>query len=654
MFTSVLVANRGEIAVRITKTLRRMGIRAVVLASIPDRHGLAARAADGVVVLRGYSAAETYLDGSAVIAAAQAQGCEAIHPGYGFLSERADFAEACAAAGLVFVGPPPEVLRQLGDKAAARRLALAAGVPVVPGWDAEDDDDTLIHQAARIGFPVMVKARGGGGGRGMRVVHDPHLLAEEIDSARREAGAAFGDSSLLLEKLVTGAHHVEVQVLADQHGNLVHLGERECSVQRRRQKLIEETPSPVVDEALSQQLTAAALKLAGAVGYVNAGTFEFLVAPEGADGQRPFYFLEVNPRLQVEHPVTELVTGLDIVELQLRIAAGEPLPFAQAGVEPHGHAIEFRVNAEEPGNDFRPAAGRLGRFSLSGTRVDPGFATGDIVPAQYDSLLAKIVVHASSREAALAEAGAALDDSLVDGVATNLALHRAVVGSDAFREGRATVDWLEENLASLLDEAATPVDYWVAAAAGLGARRSEGTFSGPGWLGAGQAAFWLSDGNQTEAVDLHDLQPREGEVRVGQSRTPYRLVDTPATAETTVLTGSAGLMFAVSVSEDGDVVVAGGDRRVTFRLVPPPPLPRQVREAGAGATAIVAPLAGTVALIAVEPGQAVEAGQLLLILEAMKMEHRVTATSAGVVRVIHTREQDVVREGDALIELEVH
>lgn len=278
VFQRVLVANRGEVAVRIVGTLRRMGIGSVVVASIPDRRSMAVRAADEWVLLEGYSAAESYLDIDAVIAAAKATGCEAIHPGYGFLSERADFAERCAAAGLVFVGPPPAVLRGMGDKAAARQLAVANGVPVVPGWDGTDDDETLAREAARIGYPLMVKARGGGGGRGMREVHDPADLPEALDGARREALAAFGDGGLLLEKLVTGAHHVEVQVLADAHGHVVHLGERDCSVQRRRQKLIEETPSPVVDEALRERLTGYALTLARAIGYVNAGTFEFLVS----------------------------------------------------------------------------------------------------------------------------------------------------------------------------------------------------------------------------------------------------------------------------------------------------------------------------------------------------------------------------------------
>ena len=401
MFERVLIANRGEIAVRIARTLREMGIRSVVVASIPDRKSLAVRTADASVLLEGSSPAESYLDVDAVIASAKQHGCLAIHPGYGFLAERADFAERCAAEGLVFIGPPPAVLRGLGDKAAARRLAVEHGVPVVPGWDGADDDTTLIREAGRIGYPVMLKARGGGGGRGMREVFEAADLPDAIESARREALVAFGDGGLLLEKLVTHAHHVEVQVLADQHGNVIHLGERDCSLQRRHQKLIEETPSPVVDAALREQLTSAAITLARAVGYVNAGTFEFLVGAPGADGRRPFYFLEVNPRLQVEHPVTELVTGLDLVELQLRIAAGEPLPLQQDDVSFNGHAIEFRVNAEDPWDDFRPSSGRIQVLYGDGARFDSGFEAGDTVPTQYDSLLGKRLFTGATRDRAI-------------------------------------------------------------------------------------------------------------------------------------------------------------------------------------------------------------------------------------------------------------
>ncbi|MXZ87489.1 MAG: ATP-grasp domain-containing protein, partial [Dehalococcoidia bacterium] len=449
MFEAVLVANRGEIAVRIIRTLRALGVRSVLAASVPDRRSLAARLADEVVLLEGRTAADTYLDVEAVVAAAKATGCEAVHPGYGLLSERPDFAAACAGAGLTFVGPSPETLTLLGDKVAARDLAIANDVPVAPG--AEGTTDAELAEAARdIGFPLMLKARGGGGGLGMRVVANPEDLAAAIEAARRQTAAAFGDDRLFVERYVENAHHVEVQVLADAHGNAVHLGERDCSVQRRHQKLVEETPSPVVDPSLRDQLTSAALRLMRAAGYENAGTVEFLVG-EPEEGRRPFYFLEVNPRLQVEHPVTEAVTRLDLVALQLAVAAGQPLPFAQDDVRFEGHAIEFRLNAEDPWRDFLPAAGRLTALAAPGARLDTGYEAGDAVPSEYDSLVAKLVVHGPRRRETLPRAAGLLEAASLDGLRTNLPLHRAVVADPAFAAGEATVQWLERDLPALLD-----------------------------------------------------------------------------------------------------------------------------------------------------------------------------------------------------------
>ncbi len=361
VFRTVLVPNRGEVAVRVVRTLRRLGIRSVVAASIPDRVGLAARLADDVVLLPGVLPGETYLNVEAVLEAAKRSGADAIHPGWGFLAESPALAEACAEAGITFVGPSPRVLRALGDKQEAREAAKRLGIPVSEGVEGGSVSD-LAAKIREVGLPVMVKARAGGGGRGMRVLRDGDDVESALRSAFREAESAFGDGRLFAERLVEGAHHVEVQVLADAHGRVLHLGERECSVQRRHQKVVEESPSPVVDGPLREKLCAAAVRLAAAVGYENAGTVEFLVGPPGPQGERPFYFLEVNPRLQVEHPVTELRTGLDLVELQLRVAAGEPLPFAQDEVRFDGHAIECRVNAEDPSRGFAPSAGRLDRF----------------------------------------------------------------------------------------------------------------------------------------------------------------------------------------------------------------------------------------------------------------------------------------------------
>jgi len=659
MFSSVLVANRGEIGVRIIRTLRKMGIRAVVVASIPDRRSLAVRSADACVLLEGSSAAESYLDIDAVITAAKAQHCEAIHPGYGFLSERADFAERCAAEGIVFVGPPPAVLRGMGDKAAARRLAVENGVPVVPGWDGDDDDATLIREAAAIGFPIMVKAKGGGGGRGMREVHRSAELPEALASARREAQAAFGDPGLLLERLVTGAHHVEVQVLADAHGNVIHLGERDCSVQRRHQKLIEETPGPVVDDALRAALTDAALALARAINYVNAGTFEFLVGGP-AEGGRPFYFLEVNPRLQVEHPVTEAVTGLDLVELQVRIAAGEALPLRQDEVHFNGHAIEFRINAEDPADAFQPQSGRIrGMVEPPHARFDPGYASGDVVPSQYDSLVAKLVVHDCDRDAAVARAAAALDILEIRGVKTNAGLHRATVAAAAWRAGEATVDWIEPALPGLLAAATVPATYWAAAAAGVAMHRdgdSRPAFAGAQWLGAGDSQLWLSDGTETRALSVRLHLPGSISVVVAGETIEVRRLAAVRPSGIAVSAGGSPRPLSV-VAADGDSLIRVFDDDPeagtvhSFRLVLPPPLPRQQRAAVAGATVVTAPLAGTISAIRAAEGEAVEAGALLILLEAMKMEHRIVAPTAGRVKAAPVRLGDVVREGDVLMEL---
>ncbi len=653
MFKSVLVANRGEIAVRICKTLRKMGIRSVVVASIPDRRSLAVRSADAWVLLEGYSAAESYLDMDAIIAAAKAEGCDALHPGYGFLSERADFAERCAAEGMTFIGPPPGVLRSLGDKSSARRMAVASGVPVVPGWDGADDDETLLREADGIGYPLMVKARGGGGGRGMREVHAVEDLPEAITSARREAQSAFGDPGLLLERLVTEAHHVEVQVLGDAHGNLIHLGERDCSVQRRRQKLIEESPSPVVDDELRGRLTTAALTLARSAGYVNAGTVEFLVGPPGSEGRRPFYFLEVNPRLQVEHPVTEMVTGLDLVELQLRVAAGEALPMTQEQVTFTGHAIEFRINAEDPWDNFKPSVGRIDYSWLDEQRVDSvdgeqridaGYESGDAIPREYDSLLAKVVSAAPDRASAIGLARRWWADDIW-GIRTNLSLIAQALESPDFANGDADISWLEGRLDGLQASAITPPTKLMAAAVAYGA------IHGIRWQGAAASTVWLDDGQRVSEASVAWTGPRTGSVRAGGATEVFSVViDVRHRSDPTVSMDGRNFRTAISV-EPVEVVTVFGAPGGDLRVVPPPPLPRRAQTATAGATAITSPLPGTIVDVRVSEGDTVEVGQLLALLEAMKMEHRITATSAGTVKRIAVKARDTVRDGDLLIEI---
>ena len=622
------MANRGEIAVRIIRTLRALGVRSALAASVPDRRSLAARLADEVVLLEGRTAADTYLDVAAVIAAAKAAGCEAVHPGYGLLSERPDFAAACAGAGLTFVGPSPETLTLLGDKVAARDLAIANDVPVAPG--AEGTTDAELAEAARdIGFPLMLKARGGGGGLGMRGVANPEDLAAAIEAARRQTAAAFGDDRLFVERYVENAHHVEVQVLADAHGNAVHLGERDCSVQRRHQKLVEETPSPVVDPSLRDQLTSAALRLMRAAGYENAGTVEFLVG-EPEEGRRPFYFLEVNPRLQVEHPVTEAVTRLDLVALQLAVAAGEPLPFAQDDVRFEGHAIEFRLNAEDPWRDSLPAAGRLSALAAPGARLDTGYEAGDSVPSEYDSLVAKLVVHGPRRRETLPCAAALLEAASLDGLRTNLPLHRAVVAHPAFAAGEATVQWLERDLPALLD-AARPHPAALVAAARLLAEREEPGFAGAAWLAPGLRTLWLDDGAGPRAVSVGAREARVDGVPVAAGD----VASVAATAE-----------------PDGSVTVRVATGEYRLRAVHPPATSAAGRAGEGPAGEIRAPLAGRVAAVNVCEGDSVGDGDIVAVLDAMKMEHAIPAPGAGAVKAVHVAPDEVVEAGALLVELE--
>jgi acetyl-CoA carboxylase biotin carboxylase subunit len=443
VFSKILIANRGEIAVRIIRACRELGVATVAVFSEADRRSLHVRMADEAVAIGPAPARESYLRGERIIAAAKATGAQAIHPGYGFLSENADFAETVAAAGLVFIGPPPSAIRAMGDKAAARDRMLAAGVPVVPGWQGETNDDaTLRARAEETGYPLMVKAAAGGGGKGMRIVERPEDFLESVAAARREALAAFGDDRLILERYVTRAHHIEFQVLADNTGKALHLFERECSVQRRHQKIVEETPSPLLDPALRARMGAAAAEAARAVGYRNAGTVEFIVDPD----TREFFFLEMNTRLQVEHPITEQVVGLDLAQWQIRVAAGEPLPFEQGDLRQRGHAIECRLYAEDPANRFLPATGKLICFvepKGPGIRVDTGVTTGDEVSVYYDPLIAKLVAHGEDRDAAIRRMLAALRDTVLLGVTTNWRFLQDVLTHPAFAAGKIDTAWID-------------------------------------------------------------------------------------------------------------------------------------------------------------------------------------------------------------------
>jgi acetyl-CoA carboxylase biotin carboxylase subunit len=442
-FRKVLIANRGEIAVRVARACRALGIRTAAIHSEADRDALHVRVADEAHECGPAPARESYLCAERIVEIARRCGADALHPGYGFLSENGDFAERCAAAGVAFIGPPAGVIRRMGDKVLARRTMQQAGVPVVPGATERLHDDEVPAAARRVGFPLLVKATGGGGGRGMRVVEDEAGLAPALARARSEAGASFGDDGIYVERLISGARHVEVQLLADAHGAVLHLFERDCSVQRRHQKLVEEAPAPGLAPALRERLGAAAVAAARAVGYVSAGTVEFLLAPDGA-----FYFLEMNTRIQVEHPVTEAVTGVDLVAAMIRVAAGEPLGLRQADVALRGHAIEARIYAEDPARGFLPSPGTLGVFRAPagpGLRVDAGVEAGSVVSPHYDALLAKLVASGATREEALARLDAALADFAVAGVRTSIPFQRWLLQQPAFRAGGVDVGFVERS-----------------------------------------------------------------------------------------------------------------------------------------------------------------------------------------------------------------
>ncbi|RIJ71388.1 ATP-grasp domain-containing protein [Nakamurella silvestris] len=648
-FERVLIANRGEIAVRIIRTLRDLGVGSIAIHSDADAGARHVREADVAVRLGSGGSPTGYLDIEAVIAAAKATGAQAIHPGYGFLSENADFARACAAAGIVFIGPPVHAVDTMGDKIRAKTAVRAAGVPVVPGRvEPGMSDADLADAAAEIGFPVLIKPSAGGGGKGMHLVTDPADLAETLAGARREAAAAFGDATLFIERFVTRPRHVEVQVLADSHGTTVHLGERECSLQRRHQKVVEEAPSALLDAATRERIGAAAVATARSVGYTGAGTVEFIVS---ADAPGEFFFMEMNTRLQVEHPVTEMVTGIDLVACQLQVAAGRPLGFGQSDVTLTGHAVEARVYAEQPANGFLPATGtatRLTEPAGDGIRVDSSLDEGSVIGTSYDPMLAKVIAWAPDRATALARLDHALAGTTILGVDTNISFLRKLLVHPEVRIGALDTDLIDRELPRLLDG---PAPTWLYGAwAAVRLRELQGGNGSPGdpwsrpsgWRALGSAETrWRVDGGGSEPITA-----------------AFRVITWTATGFTATVTvdsdgpvfvagtfdGSElvltadGLAHRLSVAVIGEVTWFGLAGR-TFQIRQAAPVRAGDRSVARGGQ-IRSPMPGTVIAVLAAAGEEVLPGRSIAVVEAMKMEHTLRAEIAGSI------EEVLVRVGD--------
>ncbi len=622
MIRRLLIANRGEIAVRIARGARECGIAPVGVYSDADVDAAFRDALDASVRIGPGPASESYLDGAAILAAAGELGADAIHPGYGFLSERAPFAQAVRDAGLIFVGPSPAAIDAMGSKIEAKRRVRAAGVPVVDGYDGADQhDEALRAEAARIGPPLVIKASAGGGGRGMRVVDDLAKFDEALAGARREALGSFGDDAVLLERYLSRPRHIEFQILADEYGAIVHLGERECSIQRRHQKVVEEAPSVALDPALRERMGAAAVAAARSVGYTNAGTVEFMLAADGT-----FAFLEMNARLQVEHPVTELVYGVDLVHEQLRIAAGEPLRFTQADLAPRGWAIEARLNAEDPAHDFAPQAGTIAHVvfpAAPGVRVDSGVRDGSTVPVFYDSLVAKIIVAAEDRPSAVARLRATLAATSIAGIATNLPQLRAIAADDAFARGDTTTAFLTERAAAMRANEPPPRARDAALAAATFAAGDRGWRLG----GVGVPVALTYDG---ATLCLRANRGAHGWTIAGDAAG-----SAPA--------GARAFVDATGVDVDLD------GRVYRFGFAPPPRAGDASAAHVVASGTVVAPMPGKIVSVNAVAGAAVVERELLVVLEAMKMEHRIEAPAAGTITTVRVAAGDVVSAGTTLV-----
>ncbi|MCX2981119.1 acetyl/propionyl/methylcrotonyl-CoA carboxylase subunit alpha [Halieaceae bacterium IMCC14734] len=635
-FSKILVANRGEIAVRVMRTARELGYRTVAVYSEADSSALHVEFADEAVCIGPPAAAESYLRAEAILEAARRTGADAIHPGYGFLSENSDFARACVEAGICFIGPPADAIELMGSKRLSKLAMLAAEVPCIPGYQGEQQDDaTLLKQAAAVGFPLMVKASAGGGGRGMRLVLEPSELAEQLKTARSEALNAFGSGELILERAVLEPHHIEIQVFADNHGNTVYLGERDCSIQRRHQKVVEEAPSPFVDAGLRERMGTAAVEAAQSCGYRGAGTVEFLV-----DGERNFYFLEMNTRLQVEHPVTEEITGQDLVAWQIRVAAGEVLPLRQEDIKLTGHAVEVRLYAEDPRQQFLPQTGDIKVWAFpqrSGLRVDHGIAAGQTVSPYYDPMLAKLVAHGESRDDACRKLASALQDTALLGVNSNKQFLENILRHPEFLAGNATTAFIEQHFSAdpSMDEAA-PAATTLAVAALLNSASHTGEVQG--WqnpAGAGYC-YQLATATGHYEVSLQQL-PSGYEAMIGEQRIGLSLVSMSATSAVLII---AGIMFSVRFYREGNMLwLDDGSGHWQIEDLTQAPA---AAVAGAGSGEVKASMDGAIVAINVAVGDQVVAGQTLVVLDAMKMEHPLKSGVAGTVAALNCAVGDQV------------
>ncbi|SDI50141.1 acetyl/propionyl/methylcrotonyl-CoA carboxylase subunit alpha [Pseudomonas panipatensis] len=645
--TTLLVANRGEIACRVMRTAKALGLTTVAVHSATDRHARHVEEADIAIDLGGAKPAESYLRGDAVIAAAKAAGAQAIHPGYGFLSENAGFARACEEAGLVFLGPPASAIDAMGSKSAAKALMEDAGVPLVPGYHGEAQDyPTFQREAARIGYPVLLKAAAGGGGKGMKVVERESELAEALASAQREAQSAFGDSRMLVEKYLSKPRHVEIQVFADQHSHCLYLNERDCSIQRRHQKVVEEAPAPGLSAELRRGMGEAAVRAAQAIGYVGAGTVEFLYD----EGSGQFFFMEMNTRLQVEHPVTEAITGLDLVAWQIRVARGEPLPISQEQVPLNGHAIEVRLYAEDPEGGFLPASGRLDLYrepaAGPGRRSDSGIRQGDEVSPFYDPMLAKLIAWGENREEARQRLLAMLVETAVGGVKTNLAFLRRVLAHPAFAAAELDTGFIGRHQDDLLPASGElPPLFW--------------HLAGEAWV--------QSEAARVRGDDAHSPWSAQDGWRSGLPGETDLHLNARGESQVVRLRHVGGQRAARLIGEWLEVEFDGLRRRhlairhgdslylewhgELLKVSRFDPI-AEAEAAHAHHGGLTAPMNGSIVRILVEPGQAVEAGTALVVLEAMKMEHSIRAPHAGVVKSLSCSEGELVAEGTALVELE--